>query len=96
MDSKALKLHNEALEMKVIDLLKGNNKLSQIDIVNRLGFLRASVHLYCTPRECRDNDSDAELWKREEFAGLDHHMLWLEGKNRVKKDQFLPYFFARF
>lgn len=47
MDSKAPKLHNEALdealETKIIDLLIENNKLSQMDIVNRLGYSRASV-----------------------------------------------------
>lgn len=29
--------------MRIIHLLKENNKLSQMDIVNRLGFSRASV-----------------------------------------------------
>ena len=47
MDSKAPKRHNEALdealETKIIDLLIENNKLSQMDIVNRLGYSRASV-----------------------------------------------------
>lgn len=43
MDSKAPKLHNEALETKIIDLLIENNKLSPMDIVNRLGYSRASV-----------------------------------------------------
>ena len=41
-------------------------------------------------------NNDAVLWKKEEFAGLDHKMLWFEGKNWDENDQFLPNFFGWF
>ncbi len=28
--------------------------------------------------------NDAVLWKGEEFVGLDHKMLWFEGKKQTK------------
>lgn len=29
-------------------------------------------------------NNDAVLWEREEFVGLDHKMLWFEGKKQTK------------
>ena len=49
--------------------INGRIKESHFDALNELG----------------DSDSDAELWKREEIVGLDHKMLWFEGKNWDEK-----------
>ena len=54
------------------------------------------LHLYYPLTERRDSDSDAEKCelgsqcelrshgKREEIAGLDHKMLWFEGKIKCR------------
>ncbi len=33
----------------------------------------------------RGNNNDAVLWKREELDGINHKMLWFEGKNWTEK-----------
>ena len=54
------------------------------------------MHHYYSLTERGDSDSDAELWKSEEFAGLDHKMSWFKGKNWAKKRPVFVLFLCPF
>ncbi len=72
-----------ARDLKV--LCEGGYELCKVRAVDQFG---NTTHVEC--------DNDAVLWKIRKIGMLDHKMLWFEGKNWSKNDQFLPYFFPRF
>ena len=45
---------------------------------------------------CGSNNYDAVLWKREELDGLNHNILWFEGKNWSENRPVFARFFSCF